>query len=160
MSLKATAATKNALLNAIGLKEQLDDGFLYLFSGAVPATADEALNMATTHTELLMVSVDGDGVTGLTFNAPSGGILAKASGEAWSGEAAFDGFNAATTQAATFFRFCAAGDDGRGAAHASTGYRIQGTVSAVSGGGDCQIGDGNLSDGVVQPIGACSFAIE
>ena len=38
MTLKATPATKNAILNAIGLKEQLDDGFLYIFSGAAPAT--------------------------------------------------------------------------------------------------------------------------
>lgn len=159
MTLKATPATKNNVL-ADGIKAQLDGGFMYYFSGAVPATADEALNMVTTHTELLKVSKDGDGVTGLTFAAPAGGVLAKNPAEAWSGEAAFDGFNAATTQTATFFRFCAAGDNGRGAAHASTGYRIQGTVSAISGGGDCQIGDGTLSDGVVQPIGACSFAID
>lgn len=160
MTLKATPATKNALLNAIGLKEQLDDGFLYVFSGALPATADEALNMVTTHTELLMVSVADDGVTGLTFDAPTGGVVSKAAAETWSGTCDFDGFNATTTQAATFYRFCAAGDNGRGAADGTTGYRIQGSVTAVGGGGDLQIGTGSLTEGNLQPIGAFSYSID
>lgn len=160
MTLKATPATKNAILNAIGLKEQLDDGFLYIFSGTAPATANEALNMVTTHTELVMMSESDDGVTGLTFDAPASGVLSKAAAEDWSGTCAFDGFDATTTQTATFFRFCAAGDDGRGAAHATTGYRIQGSVTAVGGGGDLQIGAGTLTDGGVQPIGAFSVSID
>lgn len=160
MTLKATPATKNALLDAIGLKEQLDDGFLYIFSGAAPATAEEALNMATTHTELLKVSVGDDGVTGLTFDAPASGVVSKAAAETWSGTCSFDGFNAATTQTPTFFRYCAAGDNGRGVANASTGYRLQGTVSALGGGGHLQIGSGSLTDGVLQPIGAFSIAVD
>ena len=160
MTLKATPATKNALLNAIGLKEQLDDGFLYIFSGTAPATAAEALNMATTHTELAMITVSDDGTTGLTFDAPLAGVISKAEAETWSGTCDFDGFNAATTQTATFFRYCAAGDNGRGAADGTTGYRIQGSVTALGGGGDLQIGSGSLTDGVLQPIGAFSVSID
>lgn len=160
MTLKATPATKNALLDAIGLKEQLDNGFLYIFSGTAPATANEALNVATTHTELCRISVADDGVTGLTFDAPAAGVISKAAAETWSGTCVFNGFNAATTQAATFFRFCAAADDGRGVANGTTGYRIQGTVTAIGAGGDLQIGSGSLTDGVLQPIGAFSVSID
>lgn len=160
MTLKATPATKNALLNAIGLKEQLDDGFLYIFSGTEPATANEALNMATTHTKLAMITVSDDGTTGLTFDAPASGVLSKAAAETWSGTCAFDGFDATTTQAATFFRFCAAADNGRGAADGTTGYRLQGSVTAIGGGGDLQLGTGSLTDGVLQPIGAFSVSID
>lgn len=158
MALKASTATKNAALNATGIKTQLAAGFLYVYSGAVPATADEALNMVTTHTELLKVSLSG-GATGLTFDAPAAGVLPKAAAETWSGTCAFSGFDAATTQAPTFYRFCAAGDDGRAAANASTGYRIQGTAGGPSSGADLQFGTATLTDGNVQPIGAYSITL-
>ena len=161
MSLKATPATKNALLNAIGLKEQLDDGFLYIYAGAAPASAEAALDMVATHTELVKISVGGDGVTGLTFAAPSAGVLAKTGAENWTGDCDFDGKDDATaTLTPLFYRFCAAGDDGRGAADGTTGYRLQGSVGGPSSGADLQLGTATLTNGNTQPIGAFSVTVE
>lgn len=158
--LKVSTATANAALNGTGLKEQFDDGFLYIFSGPVPATADEALNMASLHTEIVQISVGGDGTTGLTFAVPSGGVLGKTVSESWTGTAAFDGFgSASSTLTATFYRFCAAGDDGRGAANTSTGYRIQGVVGGPNSGAELQLGASTIANGAVQPIGSFGWTI-
>ncbi len=158
--IKATPASKNAMLNSIGLKEQLDDGFLYIFSGTLPDTAEEALDMVSDHTELLKVSVDGDGSTGLTFETPSGGVLSKTVAEDWTGECTFDGFeDAETTLTPTFFRFCAAGDTGRTLADSSTGYRLQGTVGGPGSGADLMLGVDDLTAGNDQPIGAATITI-
>lgn len=156
--LKITTATANALANAIGLKEQFDNGFLFLFAGLPPASADTALDMVNVHTQIAKFSVDDDGSTGLTFDAPSGGLLSKAAAEAWLATTAFDGFESAEANLTpTFFRFCAAGDTGRGAAHASTGYRLQGTVGNLSSGADMEMGETDLAEAVELP--ANSFGI-
>lgn len=110
------------------LKAELDGGRMFWFSGPVPADENEALDMATDHTQLVEMTESGDGVTGLTFEAPSGTAMTKAAAEDWSGLIAFDGAeDGETTLTATFYRFCADGDDGRGAA---SGPRLQGTIGA------------------------------
>lgn len=154
MTVKATAATLNAALNATGIKEQFAGSFLFIYSGTVPATADEALDMVAAHTELCKISVDGDGVTGLTFGTPAAGVLPKTPSETWTGTNNFDGFAAATSpQAPSFFRLCAASDDGRGLANASTGYRIQGSVGGPGSGKDLVLATSTMADGDPQPIG-------
>ncbi|WP_339829884.1 hypothetical protein [uncultured Arenimonas sp.] len=133
MTVKVSTATANALANALGLKSQLDGGRLFIFAGPVPATADEALDMVTDHTEIVEITESGDGLTGITFDAPSAGLLSKAAAESWQETAAFDGAeDAEPTLLATFFRFCASGDDGRAAANATTGYRLQGTIGDLA----------------------------
>lgn len=133
MTVKVSTATANALANALGLKSQLDGGRLYIFAGPVPATADEALDMGADHTEIVEITESGDGSTGLTFDAPVAGLLSKAAAESWQETAAFDGAESAEpTLLATFFRFCAAGDDGRAAANATTGYRLQGDIGNLA----------------------------
>lgn len=155
--LKLSTATANGLANAIGLKEQLDGGKLYIFAGPVPETADEALDLVNDHTELCVITVNDSG-TGLTFDAATNGVLGKAAAETWSGTCAFDGADAATTTLApTFYRFCASGDNGRAAANTSTGYRVQGSVGGPNSGADLQLGANTLSDGALQPIGAFGF---
>ena len=108
------------------LKAEFDGGRMFWFAGPVPATADEALDMVADHTQLVEMTESGDGVTGLTFQAPSGSAMVKAAAEDWSGLIAFDGAeDAETTLTATFYRFCTDGDTGRGVASAP---RLQGTI--------------------------------
>lgn len=150
MTVRRSTASANAALNAVGIKEQFDAGILYLFAGPVPNTADEALDMVNDHTQVVAISVNGDG-TGLTFDAPVAGVLAKAAAENWTGTVAFDGADdAELSLQPSFFRFCAAGDTGRGAADGSTGYRIQGSVGPAASGADLLIG----GTGVLEPTGA------
>ena len=153
--LHLSTASRNAALNGTGFKEQFDGGFLYLFAtnSSAPANADMALNMGTTHTEVVKISLNGLGATGLTFAVPSGGILSKTVSEDWQGAAAFDGVQSASpTLVPLFYRFCAAGDNGRGAAHATTGYRIQGAVGGPSSGADLEIGNINIAPSFMQIV--------
>lgn len=115
---------------AAGGKNALDGGLIYLFAGSVPADANAALDMAATHTQVAILSLGGDGSTGLTFDSPTDGALIKPAVADWSGLVAFDGAqNGETTLTPTFFRFCATGDNGRSA---GTGPRLQGTVGGPS----------------------------
>ena len=124
MSISNTLAT--AALASV--KSELDGGRLYLFAGTVPADADDALDMGTTHTQIVEFTVDGDGTTGLTFASPSGTGMSKTLAEVWQGLVDFDGFASAPGPLTpTFWRFGAPGDDCRGAA---SGPRLQGTAGA------------------------------
>lgn len=157
MPLSATVATRNNALGA--LKTQLDGGLLYIFSGAIPANADVALDMVSTHT-LLCVIGNGGSATGVTFESPGGGVLAKDSGENWTGTSDFNGAHDGDSAIApTFFRICAAGDNGQAAADGSTGFRIQGSVGGPSSGADLQIGTATMTNGNAQPIGSASFTL-
>lgn len=123
MSTRHSVGLMNNMLAA--LKTDLDGGFLFVWAGPVPATPDEALDTATLHTQLVKMSVNGDGSTGLTFEAPAAGVLAKESTEVWKGPVAFDGVSSgASSLVPTFWRFCQAGDAGRTAA--TTQGRLQG----------------------------------
>lgn len=139
MATQISLALRNALLVGSSVKEELDGGFIYIFAGAVPASADAALDMATEHTQLVKIAADAvpvdDGVTGITFEAAAvNGALPKESTETWVGKVHFVGADAADAGVApltaTFFRICGAGDDGRAAGTAST-PRIQGTINTA-----------------------------
>jgi hypothetical protein len=77
-----------------GIKAGLNLGFINIYSGPQPATAD----LAATGTFLGKVSVNADGVTGLTFDAAAAGTISKAAIEAWK-------FNGAADGTAGWFRF-------------------------------------------------------
>lgn len=155
-----STATANGLANGTGLKEQFDLGFLYLFAGAAPADADAALDMVNVHTQIAKFTVDDDGTTGLSFDTPVAGLLSKAEAEAWRSTAAFDGFeSAAANLTPVFFRFCAAGDNGRAAANASTGYRIQGTVGSLASGADMVMGETTIAPGAELPVNSFGLRV-
>lgn len=140
MSKKSTG-----LANYIGatgsIKAALDGGFLYLFSGPVPAAADDAVDASCV--QLVKISVGGDGTTGLTFDGtPSGGVLSKTASESWSG-------TISATGTATFFRFCEAGDDPTTAS--TTAKRIQGTVGTTVS-SDAVLNSADLTSGNAQDI--------
>lgn len=133
MTIIANAATTEALLAE--LKSQLDGGFLYIFSGSVPGSPDDALDMVTDHTQLAMLTVDDDGTTGLTFAAPSGNVLSKTGAEDWIGTIAFSGTDGGESELTpTFWRYCVDGDDPTDAGGADA--RVQGTVGGPSSGAD------------------------
>lgn len=114
------------------LKTALDGGRMYWFSGPVPADETVALDMDAQHTELVVMTINGAGVTGLTFASPVGTAMTKTPSEVWTGTVDFVGANAsADDQTASFYRFCAAGDNGRGAA---SGPRLQGTIGGAGAG--------------------------
>ena len=155
MAAKATNDLYAAALSAF--KDELDGGFLYDFSGAVPAEASDALDVVTEHTELVKMSVGGDGTTGLTFNTPTGNMLSKTTAEVWKGVITFSGAESAeTTLTPTFYRFCPAGDDGRGAASTP---RIQGTVGGPSSGADLIRATDTMTDNGTNETGVSAFFV-
>lgn len=158
MALKISVPTANGLANGMGLKEQFDGGLLYLFAGPVPETADAALDLVSQHTQVVVISVNSAG-TGLTFDAPNLGVLGKAAAEVWSGVVELEGAaSGESTIAPTFYRFCAAGDDGRSAAGANT-YRVQGAVGGPNSGAELQLGAADLVAGNTQPVGSFGWKV-
>lgn len=138
-------ALRTAMLNSQGVSELLTDGKIYVFAGTPPANADTALDMASTHTLLVVIS-DNGGADGLDFSAPANGVLSKAGAQTWRGVIDFVGAqSAAPNLGATFFRFCASGDNGQGAG-GGTSYRIQGTAGGPTDGAELDVGSSALVD--------------
>ncbi|HEY1034566.1 MAG TPA: hypothetical protein VGE09_06255 [Pseudoxanthomonas sp.] len=142
MTTRATVGLANAELAAT--KDELDGGFIYLYAGPEPTSAAAALDMVTLHTEVAKISLGGDGVTGLVFDAPSAGVLAKPSAANWSGLIAFSGAEQAESSLVpTFYRFCPAGDNGR---TALTTPRLQGSVGGPNSNADCRLSTDSVTD--------------
>lgn len=138
------------LLGSGSLKGALDGGFLYIYSGAVPAHADDIASGATL---LAKITVSGAG-TGLTFGTPvqsvtAGGeqiaTLSKAAAETWSGAIL-------ATGVASFFRYVEAADEANHSEASATAKRIQGTVGAPGSLADLNLTSANLTSGQTQNI--------
>lgn len=127
----------------------LNGGRLYVFAGPEPDNANDALDLTVgtgLHTQCVEYTLNGAGTTGLTFATTTNDVLNKTPAEAWRGLVDFVGAQqASSTLTPTFFRFCAAGDNGR-AAGTSTSKRWQGSVSGPNGNGDLVIGSDTLTD--------------
>lgn len=149
---KMTPALAAAML--AGAKAVLDGGFCFVYSGPEPTNSGDALDMVTLHTELAKLSVEGDGVTGLTFATPTGGVMTK-DGDEWSGPVSFDGAeDSEASLTPTFFRFCPAGDNGRGA---STAGRLQGSAGGPASTADMKLGSDTLTDNGTNTTAAAFF---
>lgn len=151
-----TTYTAQAMLAA--LKSALDGGNMYYFAGTVPASASDALDMGSTHTQVVKMTNNGDGSTGLTFAAPSGTAMSRNISETWSGTVALNGAASGSSAHVTFFRFCPAGDDGRGAA---TGIRLQGTIGASGSGATIELNAASteLTAGNTESLGSFSVSV-
>ena len=137
----------NALLATGSLKSLLDTGKLYIYSGPVPATADEAIDASS----VLLCTISNGG-SGVTFDgAPANGVLKKTAAETWSG------VNAATGDAA-FYRFCVGTDTGSGVSGAGN-YRVQGTIG-VDASFDLEIPATALTSGNTQAIDTFQFFVD
>lgn len=135
MAQKMSTGLCDKLLTNNPLKTIFNLGFIKIYSGAAPATADAAL----TGTLLCTISNNSTG-TGLTFDASASGVLPKAAAETWSG------VNGATG-AASHYRLVAVGDTG---ALSTTEARVQGTVS--TGGSDMVMGNTTLTNGATTTL--------
>ena len=110
--MKLSTGLRNGLLVTGSLESLMASGKIKIYSGTVPATADDALGSAT-----LLCTIDrsGSGIN-LDTTATNGTIL-KLGSETWSGVNAASGTG-------TFFRHATASDTG---VSSTTEVRIQGT---------------------------------
>ena len=136
MSLKTSTGLRTKLLDDSSLADALYEGFIDIYTGTTPASADDAIGGATL---LCRVSVN-SGVTGLTFGAAANGTISKNGSEVWSGVNVASG-------TATFYRHVAPGDTG---ALSTTAPRIQGTVAIA--GGELNLSSVALTSGATQTI--------
>jgi len=144
MAFQVSTGLRNYMLDTGAFKTGMDLGFLRIYAGAIPASADATLATATILCEL---SVDGLG-TGLTWNATAvSGILSKASGETWQGQNSASG-------TATFFRFVLTGDTGLTDA---TELRVQGLVGLV--GAELNLSSVTLTISAVQTVNNFNVAL-
>lgn len=95
------------------IKAALNGSKIYIYSGTVPATVDEALSGP-----VLLTTIDVSG-TGVTFSSTvgTGGVLVKTTSETWTS-------TVAATGTASFFRMAAADPS----TLSTTAVRLQGTV--------------------------------
>lgn len=153
--MRMTSNAAEAMLAA--LKASLDGGFLYFYSGPVPEGPEDALDMAGDHTQLAMLSRNGDGISGLTFAAPVDHTMTKEPSENWRGLVAFDGVDAAASSLTpTFFRFCTASDDGR---DETASARLQGTIGGPNSTADVRLSSDTLTDNGTNETGLAGFTV-
>lgn len=122
MTIRFSTGLRNNMLGAVGLKGAMDGGKLIFYTGSQPASADNA----ATGTKLLEITVNGDGVTFLNFDAPSASVLQKAAGETWSGTGLANGV-------AGWCRFYGDPVADNGSTVSTVHPRIDGSVSKTSG---------------------------
>ena len=144
MAYKTSTGLRNGMLAGSSLKEQLDGGFIKIYAGAVPATADDALGAATL---LCTISLNSTG-SGINFAAAAADwVLSKSADEVWSGICS-------ATGSASFYRHVAAGDTGLSS---TTAPRIQGAVAAA--GAELWLSSVDLVAGATQTIDYYSAAL-
>jgi hypothetical protein len=122
-----------------GVKGALAAGFIYIYSGSQPTSADSA----ATGTLLGKVTKDGDGATGLTLGTSAAGVIPKNPAETWKFTGLADG-------SAGWFRHCEAGDTPGNSS--STAKRIDGSIGTA--GADANIANTNVVTGAVSTVDA------
>ena len=135
MALRFSTGLRNGALDSTGIRAALANGVIRIYSGAQPASADNAVQ----GTLLMTVSVDGGAfahgspTNGLNFDAAVGALMAKAVAETWKGTGLADGI-------AGWFRF--SGNPSDSGALSTTLARIDGSVAKT--GGDLAISNVNI----------------
>lgn len=136
MAISLSTGLRDDILDTGSLKAILDSGFIDIYSGTPPASADDAAS----GTKLCRISNNSTG-TGITFNASAAsGALQKNSGETWSGVNLASG-------TATYYRHVTASDT---AGASTTEQRIQGTVGVA--GADMNLSDVSLTISATQTL--------
>lgn len=144
MAIKCSTGLRNKLLDTNPFKTIFNLGFLLIYAGPAPASADDAI-VGGTHTLLCQIS-NNNTATGITFaSAASGGAITKNLSETWSKAAA-------NTGTATFYRLVTSSDTG---ASSTTEARVQGSVGTS--GADLNLTTTSLVSTTVYTID--SFAI-
>jgi hypothetical protein len=118
MATQSSTGLADYLLVTGSLKSALDGGFIKVYSGTPPTTADDAV----TGTLVWTISLGGAG-TGLTWSPTTvSRALVKPTAATWSGPTA--------AGTATYFRVVGSADTG---ASSTTQPRVQGNVGMVAG---------------------------
>mgnify|MGYP003515118235 FL=1 len=146
MTVRLSTGLRDKLLNggaSGGLKNALSLGFIAIYSGPQPLTADSAAS----GTLLGTVSVGGAGV-GLTFGNSVSGTIAKTPAEDWKFTGLVDG-------TAGWFRFYPAA--GNPALSSATEARIDGSIA--SSGGDLNISNIAVKIGVPSTVDVFQFTM-
>lgn len=145
--LKVSTGLRNALLDTADLRTTLAAGFINIYAGAVPATADAALGAAVL---LATISLNST-ATGIDLDpgGAAGGVIAKDPGQTWSGVVVGAG-----TQTATFYRHVGAADTG---VLSTTEPRIQGEVGTA--GAELNLTSVSLTNGATQTIDFYTVAL-
>ena len=146
MTVRLSTGLRDKLLNggaSGGLKNALNLGFIAIYSGPQPLTADSAAS----GTLLGTVSVDGTG-TGLTFGNSASGTIAKTPAEDWKFVGLADG-------TAGWFRFYPAA--GNPALSSATEARIDGNIATS--GGDLNISNIAVKTGVPNTVDVFQFTM-
>lgn len=137
MSIKVSTGLRNAMLTDNPFRTVMNGGFMKIYAGTPPASADDTLGTAT----LLCTLSNNGGATGLTFEAAAvNGVIGKAAAEVWKGVNSAGG-------TATFYRLVLAGDTG---AASTTDKRVQGSVAVA--GGDINLSSVGLVQGADQKL--------
>lgn len=146
MTLKSSTGLRNRMLDTGPARTALAGGFVHIYGGAEPATADAAINAGVNP---LLCTIYSDGVAaGLNLAAAAAdGMIQKASAESWTG-------SVVETGQASFFRHVGAADTG---AASITEPRLQGKV-AMSG-GELNISSVALVQGAPQALNFYSLAL-
>lgn len=148
MAFKYSTGFKNGLLGTDDLKTMLDDGYIKIYSGAVPADADASIGAAV----LLNTYSDGGAAAGAgngldMDTAAAGGAIGKAPAQTWQGTSVAAG-------EAAFFRYIQLADTG---AASTTEVRIQGLVGGA--GADMFVTDATIIDATVYTVDYFSIAV-
>jgi hypothetical protein len=138
MAILVSTGLRNKVLDTSPLRTVLNLGFIDLYSGTPPVSADDGIGGG--NVKLCRLSVNSTG-TGLTMAASAAsGVINKAAAEIWSGVNLASG-------TATFYRHVAPGDDGT---TSTTQARVQGTVAQA--GADMNLNSIVLASGATQTL--------
>lgn len=142
MTYHVSTGLRNGMLDDGCLAQILNGGFIMIYDGPVPASADAALDAAN---HLLVTISNAGTATGLTFEgAAVDGGLAKNATEVWSG-------TIATTGTATFYRHIGQNEKaGTIGAQSTTLPRLQGTVGVY--GAELNLTNTTLTAGGTQTV--------
>lgn len=137
MALRLSTGLRQALMGTADFKTTFTLAQINIYTGSQPTSPDDAI----TGTLLAAVTVNGDGVTGLNFDAPVAGVIAKAVAEAWEGTAG------ATGTAGWFRLFLLAESPDAGS---TTLARMDGAIGTS--GGELNMSSTAVVSGAVQTI--------
>ena len=116
MTFKVSSGLRDTLNVSQALGLALAGGFIDIYAGSVPATADASIGAATL---LCTISSSASGVGLLFDTVSSGGVFTKSGTQVWSGTNVASG-------TASFFRFRLGSDTG---ASSTSQWRLQGDIS-------------------------------
>lgn len=137
MTVIASTGLKTSLLGNGGFSEVMSGTVFKLYSGIVPAHANDSVGGATLLCTISNTAIPDDGVS---FNDSTPAILTKPSAEEWSGTNVASG-------AATFYRLTSSEDTGSAS---TTIPRLQGTVGVFN--ADLNLSSVNLVSGAPQSL--------